>query len=550
MKFFHFQKNKLFFLSIALALLSSCANVVTPTGGPKDVAAPMVQKCEPVNSSTNFKSKSVRIYFDEFVALNEISNNVIISPPIKSIPDFKIKGKSVAFEIKDSLKENATYSINFGNSIVDITENNPIKNFSYVFSTGNFVDSLSYKGKIVNAQSLKAEKDIFVMLYKNDIDSLPLKEMPYYIAKTDLDGNFLFRNIATGKYKLFAIKDLNNNFIFDQLEEQIAFSDTLISPIFSDSVKLEIKIDSLKKGLDSLKKDSTVSLSNNESVFKLFAETDTSQKVVRTSILEKGKMMIVFKQSITNTQIESLTPEINLNDQIIEKCKTNDSLIFWMPKVEKDSIYLLIKVENKIIDTLSISLKAPQKREVKKEVAKPKLSIICSAKNGLNYDYFNPISFEFGHPLSKFEFEKVILVEEKDTLKSEVAFSDKIQRKLKIGNKLKEGKNYTLFIPPTTFTDIFGLTNDTLKVSFKTRLKKEYGTFKFKVTLPLGEENKNFILQLFNATDKLISEKYLNSSQTVFYDFLEQGSYKMKLIEDDNKNMKWDSGKYIKKLQP
>jgi hypothetical protein len=277
---------------------------------------------------------------------------------------------------------------------------------------------------------------------------------------------------------------------------------------------------------------------------------DTSQKVTKTSILEKGKLMIVFKQPTTNIQINSLTPEIDISTLILEKCKSNDTIIYWLPKVEKDSIYLEIRNKNEIIDTLSISLKPPQKRESKKEKLGVKLNLNCSAKNGVNYDYFKSINIEFAHPVSKYNFEKIIFIEEKDTVKPVIGFIDNIQRKLKIDFKLKENINYTLFIPPNTFTDVFNLMNDTLKLTFKTRSKKEYGTLKYKIKLPKNEGSKNFILQMYNSTEKLVSEKFINSSQTVFYDNLEAGVYKMKLIEDENKNKKWDTGIYLKNLQP
>ena len=413
-------------------------------------------------------------------------------------------------------------------------------------STGSFIDSFSYKGKIVNAQTLKPEKDIFVMLYKENIDSIPLKEIPYYIAKTDLEGNFTFKNLAKSKYKFFALKDLNNNFLFDQIEEQIAFSDTVVISNSTEINKEASKTDTLHKK-DSLK---TVNILQKENIFKLFTEVDTSQKIVKTTVLEKGKLMIVFKRPTTDIQINSLTPEIDISKQILEKSKTNDTLIYWLPKVEKDSIYLEVRNKNIIIDTLSISLKPPQKRESKKEKQNPKLIMNCSAKNGVNYDYFKSINIEFAHPVSKYNFEKIIFIEEKDTVKPVIGFIDNIQRKLKIDFKLKEDKNYSLFIPPNTFTDVFDLMNDTLKLTFKTRSKKEYGTLKYKVKLPKNEGSKNFILQMYNSTEKLVSEKFINSSQTVFYDNLEAGVYKMKLIEDENNNKKWDTGIYLKNLQP
>ena len=206
----------------------SCANIVSPTGGPKDITPPVILKSNPANFSYSVNPKLIKIDFDEFIVLKDIASQVIISPFVKNSPEIKTKGKSIIIDIKDTLKPDFTYSITFGNSITDNNEGNILKNYRYVFSTGNAIDTLVVKGIIKNALSLKAEKNIYCFLYNNIYDSVPYKETPTYITQTNETGEFLFTNIKSGSYKIFALNDLNTNFLFDQPNEQIGFIDSLI----------------------------------------------------------------------------------------------------------------------------------------------------------------------------------------------------------------------------------------------------------------------------------------------------------------------------------
>jgi len=223
------------FLAFAALMVFSCANPVSPSGGPVDKEPPEVLNSEPPNFSVNFDKKIIQIVFNEFVKLNQPNQQVIISPPLKKMPQFKIRGKSVIIDIEETLFENTTYSIFFGNAIVDITEENPLVNYLYVFSTGNQIDSLAIAGEVVNAFNLEPEEDVFVMLHsaKNDTvpaDSLPMLVRPLYIARTNEDGQFRLRYLRDEPLKIFALFDLNSNYLYDLPDEEIAFSDSLLLP--------------------------------------------------------------------------------------------------------------------------------------------------------------------------------------------------------------------------------------------------------------------------------------------------------------------------------
>ncbi len=209
-------------LSLCLLLLS-CANPVAPEGGPKDTKPPKVLKSDPPDFSANFKDNSIKIDFDEFIALKNQAAEVNVSPPLKTLPDLKLRGKSLIVKIDDTLAANTTYSIDFGKSISDITENNILTGFSYTFSTGPYIDSLSLRGNVMNAFDLTTPKDVFALLYIDrcdtiPMDSLPMKVKPYYVTKINEKGEFQFHNLRSSPMKLTALADLNGNLIFDQAQ--------------------------------------------------------------------------------------------------------------------------------------------------------------------------------------------------------------------------------------------------------------------------------------------------------------------------------------------
>jgi len=221
--------KKLFFISI---IFYSCAQVVPLTGGDKAVTPPKVVSSSPENKSVNFHEKMIVIKFDEFIQLKNLSQQLIISPVMDEVPKITVKGKELIIKIESDLEENTTYNFNFGQAIVDLHESNPLPNFKYVFSTGAILDSLTYSGKVADAFDLDPVEKVNVMLYKDLEDSIPLISQPYYLALTDKSGNYSLSNLAAGTYRVFALKDINYNYIFDLPQEKIAFKS---SPVTIDS---------------------------------------------------------------------------------------------------------------------------------------------------------------------------------------------------------------------------------------------------------------------------------------------------------------------------
>lgn len=218
----------LFIISTSIFLLPRCANIVPPSGGPKDTTAPRMVGVNPMDSALHFKSKRVVFTFDEYVELDNIFDKLIVSPTLKRTPTVTSKLHTVTMVIKDTLEANTTYTFNFSDAIKDINERNPIQEFSYVVSTGDYLDSLQVRGYIVNAQTGKPDSNVSVMMYRHMEDSVVSKEKPVYYARSRGNGGFWFKNLAPGDYKIFALKEEDKDLQYNQPAELIAFGDSLV----------------------------------------------------------------------------------------------------------------------------------------------------------------------------------------------------------------------------------------------------------------------------------------------------------------------------------
>ncbi len=526
---------------VFVSFFFSCAQVVIPSGGNKDIVPPKVVKYIPDSASINFKSKSIAIFFDEFVYLKDLNNQLIISPPLEYQPDIKLKNKiiTIDFDKNEILKSNTTYSISFGNAIQDIHENNPIENFKYVFSTGNFIDSLIMKGKIENAFDHKTEKGILVMLYNDFNDSVIYKNKPQYFSKTKEDGSFQINNISDGKFKLFVLKDANANYKYDSEKETVGFLDSFVEM----SEKKDILID-------------------------VFQEPAKNLFLKKTIYNSYGKIIFVFNKSAENISIEPISKTLNKSDIFLDYSKNKDTLCYWFKQSETDSLIFIVKDGSVTMDT--VSFKTINKEAALTSKRSPLKFTVQSSPSGNNsFDFNADLKIVFNNPLEpslmeEFKKKKINLMEDTALYKkfndlnyiqesiSTVLISGKVPNSIKANTAdsliLKGNTNYHLLIPSGTFTDIFGLTNDTIKIDFKTRDEKFYGTLKLKIELPTTVGN--YIVQLLDEKENIFRTNYINNATILSYEYLAPKKYKLKIIFDENKNLKWDSGNLILKQQP
>ena len=509
-------------ISSALGLLISCAQQVDPTGGPKDITPPKIVESSPKNFTTGFNGDHISLKFNEFVHQNNLFNEIIISPDFDEKPDIRFRGHTMEMSIPSTLEPNTTYIINFGKGIADITENNPLDSNLFIFSTGTSLDSLSLGGVVKNAFDLKPVEDVLVMLYKDTLDSLPYKQKPYYFTRTDKTGAWKLSYLKSGNYKLFALKDANMDYIYNMPDEAIAFSSQIVYPGGSDSIKLF-----------------------------LFNEDKEQQYFKKTDVPFFGQILFIFNKPVKNSYVVPLN--IDTSDLFVPELFTvRDTLCLWLKKnLQNDTISFLIYIDSMLIDTSTIIIpdkneksKARKKRKDKNDKLQMKSNIYQKKIN-----VFDPLKLKFSHPVKSYDMSGVLIIEGPDTVEFVSTFTDSVHRRMSVNYNRDEGKNYRLFIPPGTFTDMFGLKNDSIDITFSTRTAEEYGLLKLKIVSK--DTSGWYIIQLLNSNDKLVSENHVQRGNlSLSFEHLIPGAYRIKLIYDANNNSKWDTGNYLKHIQP
>ncbi len=509
-------------LLLILMTLSSCALVLTPDGGPKDAVPPRVVNYSPDSAATNFTGNKIVLEFNEYIQLKDLNNQLIISPPLNNDPDVIIRRKDIVITLNDTLLPNTTYTISFGNAIRDITEENVLDNFRYVFSTGTFIDSLRISGKVVNASTLAGEKGMLVMLYANTGDSVPLKQRPYYFTKTRDDGSFLMTNLRAGTYKLVALDDKNSNYFFDNSSERIAYSTELISLA-----------------------------NNNDSInLKIFKEDPVKQSRLKAQQLAAGRFSFLYALPLKDPQV-SFIPALPAGMEVFKEVSvTGDSIDFWFNTVLIDSLTFVIHDEaTQLNDSVTQMMVKPgdKSRRIRTGASDPRKLVMNPNNNGASlFDLGKPLQITTSNPLRVFNPNDFILLKGKDTLKANPVLSAN-KRLITFNYTFEEDSSYSLFVKPAAVIDWFGQKNDTVATSFKIRESRYYGTLNVKLTgLPAG----NYLLRVVNDKDAVIRELKIADVTTAKFDLLGPGTYRLKLIADENKNGKWDTGNYLLHKQP
>ncbi|MFD1161505.1 MULTISPECIES: Ig-like domain-containing protein [Hwangdonia] len=503
--------NFIFIAFISLVFIN-CANRGTPGGGPKDETPPSIEKSTPENFSTNFKGNEIKIVFDEYIKIKDLQKQLIISPPMTYQPDITPLGsasKEIKIRINDTLKPNTTYAFNFGNSITDNNEGNPFPYYRYVFSTGDYIDSLTVKGQIVDAFKRQPETFVSVALYEIDStfnDSIVYKEAPKYITNTlDSVTTFSIENIKAGKYMLMALKDANNDNKFQQKTDQIAFHKNFI----------EVPNDSLY-------------------TLKLFSEAPDF-KAVRPRLEAGEKIAFGYEGDYKDMKIKitSETPE-DFKHRITKDEKT-DTLYYWYkPRLQVDS--LLFNVSHPTFEkdyTVRIS---EQKRD----------SLIFKAQPSGNIGYEAPFKIFANIPFTDFDASKMRILDRDSTNVDFTTAYDTITNTYQFDFNKTEDNSYNIQVLPEAFTDFFENKNDTLNYAVKTKKESDFGSVRF----TLVNAKYPIIFQLTNANGEVKYEKYATKPEPLDFLTLDSGKYFIRVIFDTNGNGKYDSGNYLKKIQP
>ncbi|MDD3685983.1 MAG: Ig-like domain-containing protein [Bacteroidales bacterium] len=528
------KKNRIINIILPLALIAiiaSCAKQVAITGGPKDTTPPVMEKSTPANGSVNFIAERVYIEFDEYIKLNSLNQKLIISPPIEPAPDILIKGKGIMIKLdKANLQANTTYSFNFNDAIADNNENNSLHSFVYAFSTGNTIDSLSFAGQVVDAFTKEAFPDAWVVLYENMSDSAVRSVQPSYITKTDKEGKFLIPFVKENDFRIYAVKDNNSNYLFDLPDESIAFIDSVFRP-----------------GVEMIKmNDSSANKYRNypEKIeLLMFKENKQSQNIKSFKRLDKYSLEIVFN----STQYADYKLEIANDENAIIQAKQNpDTLLVYLKSEElinSDQFPVFCTYRDNIypdsVKTDTLTFRRPEKTSID-SLAKLKINPIKEPHKSL--------VIKTDYPIAEFKSDKLKLELKSDSVFISAQITPVIDSldptKLILNGQILEKTDYRIILSDGFFTDIYGRPNSIDTLSFSSSSTSEYGNF----TISLTSDKQNYIIQLLQS-DKIIYEAYAIDG-VVKFEYLKPGKYIVKAIEDQNNNLRWDTGELVKKLQP
>lgn len=508
-----FFRVALFF--ILTIVLSQCARTGRPEGGPKDEEAPLFVTANPAYKTTNFNKKEIKLSFNEFVKLKNLNKQLLVSPPLKNpllVTPQSTASKYLNLKILDTLLKNTTYIINFGNSIEDNNEGNPLESFKYIFSTGNFIDSLSIKGEVKNSFLADKPKNINILLYKIDStfnDSIVFNKKPNYVTNSLDSSLFNLTNIKEGKYFLLALKEKNSDYIFNPKEDEIGFySDTIVLP--RDSV-----------------------LKNNISIFK----ENLPYKFKRGKEISKGKIAFGYEGKIDSLRIDvvSKTPE---NFKSISKFELDkDTLNFWFTPFEADSLNFIVS-NNKTIDSVTVKLR-------KKKID----SLIISSSISRTLHLRDTLFIKSTTPIVSIDTSKIKLIDKDSVTVSYTNYLSKKENKFALIFDKKPKQKYSLKMLPESVFDIYNQKNDTLNFSFSTKEIEDYG----RITVDIENETPHqLIIEILEGEKKknLVEKHFVKNSKKLVFNLLEPNTYYIRATIDVNKNNKWDTGNYLLNLQP
>jgi len=496
------------FLVLAIVVVG-CAKRGSITGGLKDTIAPVLRSSTPENFSTDFKSKEIRITFDEYIKIKDINKQLIVSPPLKYPPVVTPSNASkyINIRIKDTLAPNTTYSFNFGSSIQDNNEGNPYQQFKYVFSTGSYIDSLSLQGFVKDAYTKDVENFVSVMLYEvNDTfkDSIVYKENPRYITNTlDSMKTFKLENLKEGKYLLVAMKDYNNNNRFNPKSDKIGFHKEFIT----------IPNDTLYE-------------------LELFKEI-TPFKAIKPYQASGSRMIVPYEGDSKNVAVTVKNGTTVLPTKVTQ-FPEKDSLQVWFKPIKTDSLAFEFKKDG-YEKAFNVRYK-DQKKDTLSLTSKPSGSI----------NFRERFTITASTPLDKIDESKIKLINKDSVAVKFTTAYDELNQELKIDFAKEPLEKYSFEIFPGALTDFFEQTNDTLKYTLTTQNSSEFANMRV-----ILQNVKQFpvIVELTNSKGEVMASEYSESSTTINFDGLVPAIYTLRAIYDENKNKIWDTGNYLEKRQ-
>ena len=567
-----------------MMMIAGCARMGQPDGGWYDDRPPQIIATTPADNGTGVKEKKVVICFDEYIKVEDATNNVVVSPPQLEMPEIKGAGKKIVVELKDSLKENTTYTIDFSDAITDNNEGNPLGNYTFTFSTGAQVDTMEVSGTILDASNLEPVKGIMVGLYADLEDSAFYTKPLLRVARTDSRGRFIIRGVAKGKYRAYALQDMDGDYKYSQKGEMIAFSDRIIEPTCGPDTRQDtIWRDSLR--IDTIIRRGFTHFYPDDVVLRAFTVPLTDRYMIKNQRQEPDRLEFFFSYGS-----DSLPKMRGLNFDadsafIVDASIKKDTITYWLKDtalVNRDSLeieysYHITDTLGQLVlqtDTLLMVPKISYEKRMKmheKELEKWQKQQDKFKKKGERYDsVWTPkpldirvtapssltpesyLYFTMPAPLARCDTSKIHLQAKVDTLWVPQKFDWQPRPQSILSYRLEAvwtpGTEYQLEIDSAAFESIYGIVNDKMKSTLKCKSEEEFGSLVVKIAgLP---DSTTAIVQLLDKQDGVVKEARTQDDGSAEFYWLSEGKFYLRAFIDRNGNGIWDSGDFYKALQP
>ena len=561
------------------AFLWRCATIMTPTGGPKDTLPPVITLMTPDNFTTNFKDRKIYIEFDEFVQIKDQQKEFFTSPQMKKKPTITLRGRGISVQLRDTLRENTTYALNFGSAICDNNEGNPLYSMRYVFSTGPEIDSMVLSGYTVDAYKADSVSKSFIYFYIADsvpepkeYDSTLFNYKPQVIARAETNGIFLAQNLKPVPYRVYAFQDTNDNQMYEPSIDKVGFLDSLINPALMPD--FSVWYDSLRHYVTA----------DPQVFMRMFTDVAFKRQTLQQSERPaRHKAMLYFGAAhpeVTGLRFDSIPAERVIWDP---QTVGRDTVALWfdvpsasLPDTIKGEITYFkhdtVNQLQEVTEPLKLAWRLIETKEQERErekLERERRKAEAAGEEWVEPKKENPFAFkmptsgeinpenhltvDFDYPLVKLDSAELLLTRVLEDNSIEDIPVRRVRdtgmlRRWQVRAPWKLGGQYTLTIPEGAITDVAGLSNDSIIRKYTVLDPEKFATVLIHVRG--RDDGTKYIVQLLDGSNALKQEKRDVTTGDIRFNYVPAGEIKFRVIEDRNGNGKWDSGNVVERLQP
>ena len=528
-------------------MLLGCANRgIGPQGGPKDSIPPVPLRSDPEVGAVDFHGNRIEVTFDEYIQLDNLAANLLMSPPQQNPPDVKARGKKLIVQFQDSLRDSTTYTIDFGDAVCDFREKVPLHGYSFYFSTGSEIDTLETRGRVYDAENLNPLSGVLVGIHNagSDADSAFVHSPFLRIAKTDSAGYFRIGNVHQGIYRLYGVDDISRDYRLT-VGEALAFSDSaiMVAPPVRDTT------------------DTLPAKETQLATLFLFKEQQQKLFLQRTLREQQHRIQIFFSSSPDSLPVlRPLCDSLHFHPQYSSR---GDTVTLWLTdsaSIRHDSLFIEARYRRTdslfnlewCTDTLRAIWRAPrmtakQREAQEREIRNRRLELKTNARNG--FEIYDTLRITCTTPLDSVNVAALHVYERVDTIRRPVPFVlapyDSLTMTLKVLAAFQAGKSYELHLDSAALHDVYGFTHIGVVYPMQVKKIEDYSTLR--VFLKPFEPGAR--IQLLNTKDQVQAELPA-TEDGAFFRYLKPDTYYLRLYLDVNGDGKWTTGSWENKRQP